>query len=113
MRLEPLDPSLLDVELKRRLDVALEFEGWQEAETIYAEVHLALKGANPTARARALMDHAMVLRRTGKEQQAVECEASAEILVGGAIEREALPKSSVDELKEAEQKKKGWFGWLK
>ena len=113
MRLEPVDPSLLDSELKRRLDVALEFEGWQEADTIYAAIHLALKDANPAVRARALMDHAAVLRRVGNENEAAKAEASAESLVGAPIEREEAPKSSVDELREAAQKRKGWLGWLR
>lgn len=112
MRLEKLDLSLLDAELKRRLDVALEFEGWQEAETIYAQVHVALASAPITQRARALMDHAAVLRRLDKATRAADMEASAEKILGDAIEREAAQKSSVDELREAE-KKKGWFGWLK
>ena len=113
MRLEPLDPGLVDAELKRRLDTALEFEGWQEAETIYSELHAALKSAPPAAQARALMDHAAVLMRLNKEPQARALEAEAEALVGAPIEREEQLKSSVDELKEAEAKKKGWFGWLK
>lgn len=112
IRLEPLPSSLMDAELERMLSTALEYEGWQEAETIYSQVHAALAHAEPKFRARALMDHARVLRQVGKEEEAARCEAEAEEIMGQPIEREAAPKSSVDELKESELKRAGFFGRL-
>ncbi len=109
MRLDPLPKGSLDPELERRLEIALEFEGWQEAETIYGEVHPALDGADAVRRARALMDHAAVLRRLGKESEAMARESEAEKLVGGPIDRDPVAKSSVDELAEDSKKKQGWF----
>jgi hypothetical protein len=112
MRLDPLPSGIMDAELERMLATQLEYEGWQEAETLYKSVHLALAGADKKLRARALMDHARVLRQTGKEAEAAAREGEAEALLGEAIEREALPKSSVEELNESAGKKRGFFGRL-
>ena len=109
IKLEPLPDGSLSAELQRRLDTALEFEGWQEAEMIYHEVHGALAGAEAPRKARALMDHARVLRRVGKAEQAAVCEAKAEALMGGPIEREAEALSSTDELQQAPRQARGWF----
>jgi hypothetical protein len=112
IRLEPLPSGLVDAELERMLSTALEYEGWQEADTIYMQLHRALVNADPKFKARALMDHARVLRQVGHSDQAVEREAEAERMMGQEIEREVVPKSSVDELKEKERKRGGFFGRL-
>lgn len=110
IRLDPLPAGLMDTELERRLATALEYEGWQEAETVYALVHPALATCESKFRARALMDHAQVLRRLGKDASAETFESEAERVMGQAIEREEAPKSSVDVLKESQPKKKGLLG---
>jgi len=112
MRLDPLPKGLLDAELERMLATQLEYEGWQEADTLYKQVHAALASADPKLRARALMDHAHVLRQVDKAEAASRMEAEAEALAGGPIEREEAPKSSVEELQEKEAKKPGLFGRL-
>jgi hypothetical protein len=112
MRLEPLPDGLLDPELRRMLATQLEYEGWQEADMLYGQVHAALATAEPKFRARALMDHARVLREVGKEAKASELEASAEAMVGGPIERDEVPKSSSEQLKESQERKTGFFGRL-
>jgi hypothetical protein len=112
LRLDPLPAGLLDPELQRMLSTQLEYEGWQEADTLYKQVHAALANADSKLRARALMDHAHVLRQVDKAEAAAKLEAEAEVLVGGSIEREEGPKSSVEELKEKESKKPGFFGRL-
>ena len=100
LQLPPLSRADIPHELWRRLSLALEYEGWQEAETLYHQIHTALAGAEPALRARALMDHSAALRRLSKESEAAAKEAEAEALVGGPIVRETGPKSSVDELNE-------------
>ena len=112
MRLDPLPKGLMDAELERMLATQLEYEGWQEADTLYKQVHAALASSDAKLRARALMDHAHVLRQVDKEEAALKLEAEAMALVGGPIERDEAPKSSVDELKEKETKKPGLFGRL-
>jgi hypothetical protein len=110
IRLPPLPAGLMDAELERMLATALEYEGWQEAETLYSQVHPALAGSAPELRARALMDHARVLRQLDKPGPAAAREAEAEAVLGQPIQREEAPKSSVDELKEREAKSRGFFG---
>jgi hypothetical protein len=112
MRLEPLPSGLLEPELQRMLSMQLEYEGWQEASLLYGQVHAALAQAEPRFRARALMDHARVLRQLEQEQGAAELEARAESLMGCPIERDASPKSSSEQLKESQAPKKGFFGKL-
>jgi len=112
MRLDPLPSGLMDAELERMLATQLEYEGWQEADTLYKQVHAALAQAEPKFRARALMDHARVLRQVDKESQAAALESQAEALLGQPIERDEAPKSSVEQLKEKEAKKPGLFGRL-
>ena len=107
LKLDPLPESSLPPELWRQLATALEYEGWQEAETLYGQVHSALADAPAPLRARALMDHARVLKRVDKPAEALEREAQAEALLGAAIERDEEAKSSVDELKESESKVTG------
>lgn len=112
MRLDPLPKGLMDAELERMLATQLEYEGWQEADTLYRQVHSALEGKDAKLRARALMDHAHVLRQVDKFDAAAALESQAESLVGSPIERDEAPKSSTDELKEKEARKPGLFGRL-
>jgi hypothetical protein len=112
-KLDALPESSLSPELWRQLATALEYEGWQEAATLYAQVHAALAGAAAPLRAKAMMDHAAVLRRVEKGAEAASLEAEAEALLGGPIEREVGPKSSVDELRQGEAETGGLKGLFK
>ncbi len=114
IELASIPANLIDADRQRRLATALEFEGWNEADNVYQEIFAEIQphACSSAVRARLLVDHALVLRRAGREAHAQQLETEAEGLLGGPFERPAIPLSSVDLLKKSDPARSPRAWWV-